>query len=109
MSNLARIEALRKFILEEAENPFNYYALALEIQQIDPKETQDLFMFLRKNHEEYLPMYFAGAHFHWENGDLDSAKDFFEKGISLAKSQNNLKAQQELNNAYQNFLFETED
>ncbi|GMQ27413.1 tetratricopeptide repeat protein [Algoriphagus confluentis] len=109
MSNLARIEALRNFILEEPENPFNYYALALELQQIDPKETQDLLMFLLTNYEDYLPMYFPGAHFFWENGDLNSAKDFFEKGISLAKSQNNLKAQQELNNAYQNFLFETED
>ncbi|GAB2497378.1 tetratricopeptide repeat protein [Algoriphagus taiwanensis] len=109
MSNLARIEALRKFILEEAENPFNYYALALEIQHNEPEEARNLFLFLRENHEEYLPMYFPAAHFFWENEDLSLAKDFFEKGIALAKNQNNGKARQELSNAYQNFIFETED
>ena len=109
MSNLARIEALRKFILEEAENPFNYYALALEIQQNEPEEARNLFLFLRENYEDYLPMYFPAAHFFWENEDLELARVFFEKGIALAKAQKNLKAQRELSNAYQNFLFETED
>ncbi len=108
MSNLGRVGLLREYILEEPENPFNRYALALEIKDINPKEASELFDFLLINHSSYLPVYFTAAHFFFELGQNQKTKEIFEKGIALAKSQSNDKALKELQNAYQNFLFEIE-
>lgn len=108
MSNLDRMELLREYILEEPENPFNRYALALEIKAIDPDEASALFDFLLNNHTSYLPVYFPSAHFFFELGQIEKAREIFEKGISLARIQSNDKALKELQNAYQNFLFDND-
>jgi tetratricopeptide (TPR) repeat protein len=108
MGNLDRVRLLRKFIDLEQENPFNYYALALELRESDPLETVELFDFLLENHPGYLPVYFTAAHFFTEQNQLLKAKQLFEKGIELAQSQNEEKALKELKNAFQNFLFEND-
>ncbi|MFN3996483.1 tetratricopeptide repeat protein [Algoriphagus sp.] len=108
MSNLERLRLLREFIKEEPKNPFNYYALALEIREIDPNESINLFDFLLLNHPDYLPVYFPSAHFFFELGQIGKAKEIFEKGIFTAKSQGDQKAQKELQNAFQNFLYEND-
>lgn len=108
MSNLERVELLRAFIIEEPENPFNRYALALEIKEINPYEAADLFDFLLGNHPDYLPVYFPSAHFFFELDQIEKAKEIFEKGIVLARELNDQKALKELQNAFQNFLFEND-
>jgi predicted RNA polymerase sigma factor len=108
MSNLERVELLRTYIIEEPEIPFNRYALALEIKGIDPDEATELFDFLLLNHSSYLPVYFPSAHFFFELGQLEKARKIFEAGIALARSLNDQKALKELQNAYQNFLFEND-
>lgn len=106
MGNLDRLQILREFIKEEPENPFNYYALALELREIDPKEALELFDFLLLNHPEYLPVYFPSAHFFVAQNEIAKAKAVFETGIRLAVNQKEEKALKELKNAFQNFLFE---
>lgn len=106
MGNLVRLQILRDYILEEPENPFNYYALALELREKDAEEASELFDYLLSNHPEYLPVYFPAAHFFADQNDLQKAKGIFEKGILLSQSENEEKALKELTNAYQNFLFE---
>lgn len=108
MSNLDRIQLLRQFTEEEPENPFNWYALAIEFRETDPEEAYSLFSKLLSDHPFYLATYFPAAHLYAEIGDLEQSKLIFEKGIVLAREQKNLKAQQELQNAYQNFLFEND-
>lgn len=108
MCNLKRVGLLRGYILEEPENPFNRYALALEIKELDPNEATELFNFLLDNHSSYLPVYFPSAHFFFELGQIDKAREIFEKGIVLARDQSDEKAFKELQNAYQNFLFEND-
>lgn len=108
MSNLERVGLLRAYILEEPENPFNRYALALEIKDIDQHEASELFDFLLLNHSSYLPVYFPSAHFFFELGQIEKAKGIFEKGIALAQNLKDEKALKELKNAYQNFLFEND-
>ncbi|GAB3220957.1 tetratricopeptide repeat protein [Algoriphagus aestuariicola] len=108
MGYLDRLRILRDFIDEEPENPFNYYALALELREKDVQEAQKLFDFLLEKHSDYLPVYFPSAHFYAELGQLEKAKETFEIGIDLAIEQNEQKAQKELKNAYQNFLFEND-
>ena len=69
-------------------------------------ESGKYFTELLENHPEYLPTYYHAAYFMIDQGDLNSAKNTFQKGIELAKEQNDQKAVQELQNALQNLLFE---
>lgn len=108
MANLDRLQLLRVFVEEEPENPFNYYALALEVREKEPKEAASLFDFLLTNHSDYLPVYFPSAHFFAEFSEIQKAKNIFLKGIELATKLSEEKTLKELNNAYQNFLFEND-
>jgi tetratricopeptide (TPR) repeat protein len=106
MSNLNRIEQLLKFVDEEPSNPFNLYALALEYQNVDIKNAALYYDKLLIEHESYIPTYYHAAAFYAENRSIDRAKQIYEKGIRLSKEQNKAHALKELQNAYQNFLFE---
>jgi predicted Zn-dependent protease len=108
MGKLDRTELLREFIREEPENPFNYYALALEISEKSPEEAGNLFDLVLINFPDYLPVYFPSAHFFFELDQIEKAKKIFEKGIEKAKDQQETKTLKELTNAYQNFLFEND-
>ncbi|OOG72198.1 enzyme of heme biosynthesis [Algoriphagus sp. A40] len=108
MANLDRLQILRDFIKEEPENPFNYYALALELRDKDREEAEDLFSFLLLNHSDYLPVYFPAAHFFGEHDQIQKSREIFEKGIVLAEFQKEEKTLKELKNAFQNFLFEND-
>jgi tetratricopeptide (TPR) repeat protein len=108
MRNLERIELLKGYCVEEPQNPFNYYALALEFREFDKVEAGKLFDFVVLNFPNYLPVYFPAAQFFFENENYQKAKNLFESGIELAHVLEDEKAKKELSNAYQNFLFETD-
>ncbi|WPR76959.1 tetratricopeptide repeat protein [Algoriphagus sp. NG3] len=108
MSNLDRIHLLRQFTEEEPENPFNWYALAIEYRETDQEEAYTLFAKLLAEYPAYLATYFPAAHHYAEMGEIHAAKEIFENGVALAREQKNMKALQELQNAYQNFLFEND-
>lgn len=108
MSNLNRLQALTQFCEEEPQNPFNWYALALEYQSTDPAHTGSLFDQLLTEHESYLPTYYPAAHFFAAQNKLDKAGQIFESGIKLAKEQQELKAVKELSSAFEMFKFEND-
>lgn len=108
MANLDRLELLKEFAKEEPENPFNWYALAIEYLSIEPNESEKYFNKLLNSFEAYLPTYYTAASFFSEQQNLEKAKETFEKGITLAQEKQEFKTLQELKNAYQNFLFEND-
>ena len=108
MGNLDRLHILIQFTEEEPENPFNWYALALEYINSDPEETAIIFDQLLKSQADYLPTYYTSAQFFAEQNQLEKAKAIFEKGIDLADRLKEENALKELKNAYQNFLFEND-
>jgi len=108
MRNLERIKLLKDYCAEEPQNPFNYYALALEYRESEKSEAAHLFDFIVANFPNYLPVYFPAAQFFFETEELKKAKNLFEAGIELAHALQDEKAKKELSNAYQNFLFETD-
>lgn len=108
MRNLERIKLLKDYCAEEPQNPFNFYALALEYRESEKVEAANLFDFVVLNFPTYLPVYFPAAQFFFENDELKKAKNRFEAGIELAHVLKDEKATKELSNAYQNFLFETD-
>jgi len=105
-SNLNRINILKAYIQDEPNNPFNYYALALEYKNIDLKLASFYFHKLLSEHKGYLPTYFHAAIFFSDQEEIALAKQIYEDGIQLAKAQNDLHALKELNNSYTNFLIE---
>lgn len=108
MSNLERISLLKSFCLEEPDNPFNFYALALEYREVDKTAAGQFFDRVSNDFPTYLPAYFPAAHFFYELNELEKAKQLFETGLALATNLRDEKAKKELANAYQNFLFETD-
>lgn len=108
MANLDRLELLKEFAKEEPENPFNWYALAIEYLSIEPNESEKYFNKLLNSFEAYLPTYYTAATFFSEREEQERARETFEKGITLAQQYQDLKALSELKNAFQNFLFEND-
>ena len=95
-----RINQLLQFLEEDPNDPFTLYALALEYQKSDTIQARTTFEQLTQQHPDYLPTYYAAAHFMMETGDQHQAEVLFLKGIDLAKAHSNKKALMELQSAY---------
>lgn len=106
--NEARIDLLKTYIKEEPNDPFNYYGLACEYMHEEPDEALKLFETLLADHKDYLPTYYQAAQLLVSFEKNEAAVAVYEKGIALAKVQNNAKAIKELSAALQNLLFEME-
>lgn len=111
---LQRMQAQRiKYLQEEIENfpedPFNYYALALEYTGSLPQEAERLFGKLLSNFPDYLPVYYQAANYYFEKGDFHRAEELFLTGISLAEKQENPKTLRELQSSFSIFKTETDD
>lgn len=108
MSKLSRVAILQSFAEQEPENPFNWYALAMEYIASEPNKALTYLDKLLIEHKSYLPTYYHAAALFAEFGQLEKAKTTYEEGIALAKNLSENNALRELQNAYQNFLFEYE-
>jgi len=104
--NQQRLEQLLRFLQETPEDPFLLYAIATEYIDEAPEKALQYFDRLSHDHPNYVPTYYHLAHLYIEMNDLPMAKNVFEKGISIAQQQGDQHALSELQNAYQNFLFE---
>lgn len=103
--NSGRIEQLQKFLDEDPSDPFNWYALALEFLKSDPQKAQALFEKLLTDFEQYIPTYYPAGHLYLELGESEKAVEVFEKGIALAREQNDLKTAKELKSALDELMF----
>ncbi len=101
-----RIALLRGFINEEPDEPFNYYALALEFVDTDSQAAVSILQELIENHPQYLPTYYKLAHLYWDLNQIEKAQELFQLGIGLAERQGDLKTLAELKAAFQNFQFD---
>lgn len=108
MNNLPRIAHLLQFVKEDPEDPFNYYALALEYVSVDKSHATYYFDKLLGDFPDYLPTYFHAAAFFINNETPDKVRQIYEKGIELSIRQKNGHAKKELENAFFNFQLEYE-
>lgn len=104
--NEGRIKLLNKYILEEPNNPFNIYALAMEFYEEQPEKALELLEQLVEQFPNYVPTYFKITHLFWGLEEWNKANELFLKGIEHAQEQNEEKAIHELKSAYQNFLID---
>lgn len=99
----ALLEKLLVFYEEDPHDPFNLYALALEYQKTDVRESAELLERLLQDFPDYLPTYYHAAQFFSNSQRSEKAREIYEKGIQVATKQHNAKIQQELVRAYRNF------
>jgi Tfp pilus assembly protein PilF len=102
-----RINELKNLLADDPEDAFLHYALGLEyVKAGDTELAIERFEFLLQKYPDYLPVYYQAAHLYLENNDKEQAEETFKKGISVARRLEENKTYQELNNAYNNFLYE---
>ena len=101
--NNERIQQLITYIQEEPGDPFNVYALAMEFINGQPAQARPYFDQLLTDHPDYLPTYYHAAALYADLNERDRAADVYEKGIALARVQNNQKTLLELQRARQAF------
>lgn len=93
---MTRLQQLEQFFLEDPNDPFNHYALAIEYQKSDVKKALDLFGKLAAQHPRYIPTYYHFGKLLQEIGELKNAHTIFETGITFAQELNEWKALREL-------------
>ncbi len=101
--NNQRIQQLIRFLQEEPNEPFNVYALAIEYVTDDPAQARTYFDDLLTRFPDYLPTYYHAAALYAESNDWERAAALYEKGINLARTQQNQKTLLELQRAQQAF------
>ncbi|MCF6352723.1 MAG: tetratricopeptide repeat protein [Cyclobacteriaceae bacterium] len=104
--NNERISILESFLKAEPEDPFNWYAIAMEYKHIDLAKSKEYLTHLLTRFPDYLPTYYQMAELLIEDGTKNDAEEVLEKGITLAKVQKNTNTQRELQNLLNNLLFD---
>lgn len=106
---MSRLEELHQLQAEEPNDPFLLYALAMEYRQQAPQKMRAYLEQLRAQHPQYPGTYYHLAKAYIEVGELKAARRTFEEGLPVCRQAKKEKLLQELESAYQEFLFEYED
>lgn len=104
--NSPRIDQLKRFLEEDPNDPFNWYALALEYVKTDPQEAVRLFTKLLTEYKSYIPTYYQAGQLYLALDDPDTAADIWRTGIAEARAQQDHKAAGELQTVLDELLFE---
>lgn len=107
--NSSRLNQLLDFLKEDPNDPFTIYAIATEYRASDVAKSRAYYEQLLMHHPDYLPTYYHAAQLYQQLELPDQAKSTFEKGIELAKKQGNALSLRELQNAYNELLFEEDE
>lgn len=101
-----RISYLEAEFKQNPLDPFNAYGLAMEFMTANPNQALTWLEWLIANIPDYLPTYYQAASLYQDFDDAANALMCYEKGIALAKAQNNPKILAELERALFNFQLE---
>lgn len=103
-----RLQTLITFYEEEPSDPFNLYALALEYRKHDLHKSNELFDKLLTDFPQYVPSYYHAAQLKTELKQTEAALEIYQKGMTIARQQNEKKAEQELRSALNELMFDLE-
>lgn len=93
----SRIEKLKNFLLDEPEDHFTRYALALEMFLAEQHEESELqFRRILDADPQYLAVYYQYGKLLESMQRYKEALHIFESGLPVAKAQNNLRTWKEL-------------
>ncbi|MFT6815278.1 MAG: tetratricopeptide (TPR) repeat protein [Sphingobacteriales bacterium] len=98
-----RLQQLLNFLKESPNDSFILFALAQEYWKQNNKEKAlEHFETVHKLDENYIGTYYHLGKLYEELEDLEMAKQIFQKGIGIAKNNNNQHALSELQGALMN-------
>ncbi len=99
--NETRLAYLRQLTTEEPNDPFAFYALALELAPTEPREALTLHQQVAARFGDYLPNYYHYAMLLLNQGQTTEALGVIATGIEVARAQRNLKTLAELENLWE--------
>lgn len=97
---------LHQYYIDDPDDPFNIYALALEYQKVDLLKTEFYFNMLLTKHPNYIPVYYHAGKLYEELGEKNRAVEIFEAGINYAREAKDLKAVRELTSALNELTYD---
>jgi Tfp pilus assembly protein PilF len=101
-----RIEKLKEFLQQNPADSFVQHALALEyIKAGNDAEAQHLFENILHREPGYIGSYYHLAKLFERNGNIESAIEWYEKGMQQAKQKGEDKIYSELQSAYEELTF----
>ncbi len=93
----SRIQQLLEFIYEDPNDVFTHYALALEYWNLNQLDEALASMLKAKELDnDYLAIYYQLGKIFEALKEYSKARDIFEEGMRIAKSQQNSKTYSEL-------------
>ncbi len=97
---MSRLQQLQQMLLDEPNDSFLNYALALEYaKENDFPKAINIIEKVIQHDENYLGAYYQLGKLYEQQNLSEKATGIYQKGIVIAKAQNNKKAQGELNEA----------
>ncbi|MGZ3864403.1 MAG: tetratricopeptide repeat protein [Bacteroidia bacterium] len=100
-----RLEQLQQMLLQEPNDEFLQYAIAVEYFAInDLQKAGEWLEKILSGNKNYLAAYYQLGKCYEAQNKIDKAKDIYEQGISIAHAQNKQKTLSELREAL--FLLE---
>jgi tetratricopeptide (TPR) repeat protein len=102
---MTRLTSLFEMLEQTPNDPFLIYAIGLEMQKDNPQRTIELWEGIMEDFEDYLPVYYSLGKLYEDFEEIDLAKNVYERGILVAKKQENHKILKELQTALMNVDF----
>ncbi len=106
--NQSRINQLLEWLENEPDDAFNLYALAMEYKEEMPEKAVGYLEKICKAEPTYTATYYHLAALYSVLKNKEKAEETYKIGIEICKAQKAQHALAELQNAYQNFLYEEE-
>lgn len=98
--SLTRLQQVQEMLKNEPHDSFLNYALAIEYAKEKKLEKAiEIIESLLKRDENYLGAYYQLGQLYEQTGKTQNAIEAYNKGISIAKQQNNKKTLGELSTA----------
>jgi hypothetical protein len=102
--NMGRLDQLFAFLKEDPHDPFNIYAVALELSKTDAFKALEYYSILLNDHPGYIPTYYHAAKLQEALGNKSESEKIYLKGMAASKEGNQTKAFQELQSAYNQLM-----
>ena len=94
---LRRLAMLEKRIADGAQDPFLFYARALELRSLgELTRTLEALTEVAKRFSDYVPTYLMAGQVAAELDELDVARDFLQRGLELSEKVGDHHANSEI-------------
>jgi Tfp pilus assembly protein PilF len=102
---MEKIEKLKSFLINSPGDSFLKHALALEYIKLgDEAEARKLFLEILEHDPAYIGSYYHLARLLERTGEIENAKNWYEKGMIAARQAGDSHAYNELQAAYEDFI-----